>query len=323
MKIWLRWLLSRLILAHLAFFCLFSGLYLLIDLLASFRQVRAQCTFDACIWWFLYRTLRQGQLLGLMSFLSSLVLTNMQMERSLEWLVFASQGFPKRYLCIPHLLVAYFVCGSLFFHQEYLNTSLQAALYELQGESQPPVKLLLRDGTTLIYARNVGRQLLTAYWIKSEHEFWRMNAVELFPGNLGKYIDSFQKQEGGEFAKTESWQEKKVPFAPLISATSSPILSCFAYLKEGIFPGKILLQAALCSLIPPLLPLLAALLLAPILIVPHPKQSSSKEKWGAFLLVGAAYCMQTPLFLGGIFTSFSLTFFLCYAIGALSRYKVS
>ena len=289
MKIWERYLLIRLYSTIMFILACLFGIYLIVDL--SIHSVRffadGKAGTIAVILYYIHCFSMHLDLFFSLAFLLSALKVLFDLTHHSELIALQMAGLSNRRLTRPLFIIASTLSLFSYANSQWLAPNALESIDSFRMEHAKRKKQIQRehvhavtfdDGSEIVYQRfDPHRKILfDAYWIKSSDELWHMKFLELNQTPLmGRFVDQLTRNEKGQIAIANSFESRPLPDLPLeasqalqkfVSFENRPLLTLFiqAFSKSGDIE---MIRAHLhYKLSLPLLPILIALALPPILL---------------------------------------------------------
>lgn len=229
MKIWYRYLFRQLLKTFLFFLICFFAMYVIIDL--SVHGVRflsiGKATFSEISLFYLHNFAMHLHLFMPIAFLLSILKVLLDLNSHNELVALQMAGLSKKILLRPFFLLATFLSLILYINNQWLAPdALDAsdAFRSQHSKKRKKVKrehlynLALDDDTELIYQSfdEKKKELFDVFWVKSANDIWHMKYLKIDAKHAkGRFVDRLQRNDQGQFEKTESFLEysfRKLPW---------------------------------------------------------------------------------------------------------------
>jgi lipopolysaccharide export system permease protein len=220
LKIWERYLLTRLFFIALFILIGLFGMFMLIDL--SIHSVRffsdGQARLIAILLYYIHSFSMYFDLFCTLAFLLSMLKVLFDFTHHFEWVALQMAGLSRRRLSRPFLVIACLFSFLSYANMQYLAPRAQDSIDSFRNQHAKRKKhaqreyvhaLTLDDGTQIVYQRfNVHtKTLFDVYWIKSVDEFWHLKEIDLNQTPpVAHCVDRFERNDEGKIIMAESSQ---------------------------------------------------------------------------------------------------------------------
>jgi len=223
MKIWQRYLFSKLIKTFTFLLFCFFLIYLLVDFSVHGTQflTAKNGTFSQIVFYYLYTFSAHLELFCSLVFLLTLLRTLFDLNHSHELIALHMAGLSKKRILAPFFALAAALALTSYLNLQYISPYAQEMAGNFrkicknkQVQQQPLHSIYLSDDSELIYQKKGKNELFDLFWIRSSNDIWHMKSLSLSKQLQGRYIDHFYRNEIGQLEKIESFPYRDFPEIP-------------------------------------------------------------------------------------------------------------